>query len=67
MSTYYISNSCVWIIVIGGHKEHNRSNNTDLPITGCDVTVIMELGMFIISCDVFLNTLMTVMNLMLYS
>ena len=56
MSTYYISKACVWITVTGGHKEYNRSDNTDLPITGCDVTVIMELGMIIISCDVLLYT-----------
>ena len=67
MSTYYTSKSCVWIIVIGGYREYDRSNNTDLLITGCDVTVIIELGMFIIthnlSCDVLLCMLMTVMNL----
>ena len=53
MSTYYISKSCVWIIVTGGHKEYNRSNNTYVSVTGCNVTVIIELGMIIISCDVF--------------
>ena len=55
MSTYYTSKSCVWIIVTGGYKQYNRSDNADL-ITGCDVTVIMELGMIIISCDVLLYT-----------
>ena len=40
----------------GGYRQYNRSNNTDLPITGCDVTVIMELGMITISCDVLLYT-----------
>ena len=40
----------------GGSKEYNRSNNTDLPITGCDVIVIIELGMIIISCDVLSYT-----------
>ena len=49
MSTYYISKSCVWIIVTGGSREYNRSNNTDLPVTGCDVTIIIELGMIIIT------------------
>ena len=49
----------------GGYNEHNRSNNTDLPITGCDVTVIMELGMIIISCVVYttIHHMMTLMNL----
>ena len=49
MSTYYISKSCVWIIVTGGYREYNQTNNTDLPVSGCDVTVIMELGMIIIT------------------
>ena len=40
----------------GGSKECNHSNNTDLPITGCDVTVMVELGMIIMSCDVLLYT-----------
>ena len=46
MSTYYISKSCVWVIVSGGF---NQSDNTYVPVTGCDVTVIMELGMLIIA------------------
>ena len=49
MSTYYISEACAWIIVTGGYREHNRSNNTDLPVSGCDAIVIMELGMIIIT------------------
>ena len=32
--------------MIGGYREYDQSNNTDLLITGCDVTVIIELGMF---------------------
>ena len=46
MSTYYISKSCVWTIVTGGDIE---SDNTRVPVTGCDVTVIIELGMLIIT------------------
>ena len=38
----------MWIIVNGGYKEYNRSNKAYVPVTGCDVTVIMELGMTII-------------------
>ena len=49
MSTYYISKSCVWIIVSGGYRECNRSLNAFQPLTGCDVTVIIELGMIIIT------------------
>ena len=56
MSTYYISKLCVWLIVTGGYKEYNQSDNTSRPVSGCDVTVIVELGMIIISCDVLLYT-----------
>ena len=47
ITPYQISNNRVWIIVYGGHKEIDRSNNTDIPVTGCDVTIIVELGMII--------------------
>ena len=36
----------------GGCKECNQSDDTSRPITGCDVTVMVELGMIIMSCDV---------------
>ena len=45
MTTYQISNGHVWITVTGGGKEYNRSDNTFIPITGSDVTFIIELGM----------------------
>ena len=47
MTAYHISNNRVWIIIIGGLKERNRSDNTYIPVTGCDVTIIVELGMII--------------------
>ena len=47
MSTYYISKEKFWIIVTGGHSEYNQSDDTGLPITGFDITVIIELGMII--------------------
>ena len=47
MSTYYISKERFWIIVTGGWNVHNRSDDTDQPITGSDITVIIELGMII--------------------
>ena len=49
MSTYYISKSCVWIIVTGGYRDSNRSDNGAIFVTGCDITVTMELGMIIIT------------------
>ena len=63
MSTFYVSNSCVWIMVTGGYREYKGSINPDLPVTGCDVTVILELSMFIITHIVILCTLNTVTNL----
>ena len=47
MTTYEISNGHVWLIVTGGNSGYNRSNNTTIPITGSDVTFIIELGMII--------------------
>ena len=47
ITTYEISNNRVWIIVNGGHKERYRSHNTSIPVTECDVTIIVELGMII--------------------
>ena len=47
MTTYEISNGHVWLIVTGGCSEYNRSDNIYIPITGSDVTYIIELGMII--------------------
>ena len=47
MSTYYISKERFWIIVTGGSNGYNRSVNTAPPITGSNITVIIELGMII--------------------
>ena len=47
ITTYQISNNRVWIIINGGIKEYVRSDNTIIPVTGCDVTIIVELGMII--------------------
>ena len=47
MTTYEISNGHVWITVTGGSSEFDRSDNTFIPITGSDVTFIIELGMII--------------------
>ena len=47
MTTYEISNGHVWLIVTGGSREWDRSNNTNIAITGSDVTFIIELGMII--------------------
>ena len=47
MSTYYISKERFWIIVTGGYNDYNQSDNTVTPITGSNITVIIELGMII--------------------
>ena len=44
ITPYQISNNRVWIIVYGGHEDHYSSS---IPVTGCDVTIIVELGMII--------------------
>ena len=45
MSTYYISKERFWIVVTGGCND--RSNKRVQPITGSNITVIIELGMTI--------------------
>ena len=47
MATCEISNGHVWIIVTGGCRQIDLSNNTNIVITGSDVTFIIELGMII--------------------
>ena len=47
MTAYHISNNRVWIIINGGTKEYDRSDNTNILVTGCDMTIIVELGMII--------------------
>ena len=47
MTTYEISNGHVWIIVTGGCSEYVQSRDTNIVITGSDVTFIIELGMII--------------------
>ena len=33
----------------GGYRDSNRSDNTNLIFTGCDITIIMVLGMIIVT------------------
>ena len=40
ITTYEISTNRLWIIVNGGYR-------LSIPVTGCDVTIIVELGMII--------------------
>ena len=47
MTTYEISNGHVWLIVTGGCRELDRSDNSNIVITGSDITFIIELGMII--------------------
>ena len=47
MSTYYISKERFWVVVTGGYSVCNKSSDTLTPITGSNITVIIELGMII--------------------
>ena len=47
MSTYYISKERFWVIVTGGASTYNVSDGTSIPITGSNITMIIELGMII--------------------
>ena len=45
MTTYEICSGHIWLIVTGGKTEYDRQGS--IPITGSDVTFIIELGMII--------------------
>ena len=47
MTTYEISNGHIWLVVTGGYREWDQSDDTSIVITGSDVTFIIELGMVI--------------------
>ena len=47
IATYQIFNNRVWIIVYGGDEEFDITDSTHIPVTGCNVTIIFELGMII--------------------
>ena len=47
MSTYYISKERFWIVLTGGYSENYQSDNRAQPLTGCNITMIIELGMII--------------------
>ena len=44
ISSYTVSDECVWIVITGGFKQYNPENKTGTGITGPDTTVL-ELGM----------------------
>ena len=45
ISSYTVSDECVWIVITGGVKRYNSEDNTDTLISGPDITVLVELGM----------------------
>ena len=45
ISSYTVSDECVWIVITGGLKQYNSEDDTDTFITGPDTTVLVELGM----------------------
>ena len=45
ISSYTVSDECVWIVITGGFKQYNREDKTNTFITGPDTTVLVELGM----------------------
>ena len=44
MTPCHISNNRVWIIINGGYSQHD---STHIRVRGCDVTIIVELGMIV--------------------
>ena len=45
ISSYTVSDECVWIVIAGGFKQYNPYHNTITLITGPETTVLVELGM----------------------
>ena len=45
ISSYTVSDECVWIVITGGYKQYNPEDDTGTFITGPDTTVLVELGM----------------------
>ena len=45
ISSYTVSDECVWIVITGGLEQYNSEDKTGTHITGPDTTVIVELGM----------------------
>ena len=45
ISSYTVSDECVWIVITGGFKQYNPEHDTNTLITGPDTTVLVELGM----------------------
>ena len=41
MTAYQISDNCAWIVITGGFRKCRSS----IAISGCDITIIVELGM----------------------
>ena len=45
ISSYTVSDECVWIVITGGYKQYNPVRETSTPVTCPDSTVLVELGM----------------------
>ena len=45
ISSYTVSDECVWIVITGGCKQYDPEDHTNTLITGPDTTVLVELGM----------------------
>ena len=45
ISSYTVSDECVWIVITGGFNKYNPEHTNNTFITGPDTTVLVELGM----------------------
>ena len=45
ISSYTVSDECVWIVITGGFKQYNPGYKTGTLVSGPDTTVLVELGM----------------------
>ena len=44
ISSYTVSDECVWIVITGGDKQYNPEDETHTFISGPDTTLLVELG-----------------------
>ena len=55
ISSYTVSDECVWIVITGGYKRDNSESKTSTDITHADTTVL-ELGMLTLHHNQYIKT-----------
>ena len=56
ISSYTVSDECVWIVITGGFNHYNPERSTANLISGPDTTVLVELGMLTVLNNLYIKT-----------